>query len=146
MFTSIQHVNLCVGVIGTEEENIAALEKATYFFHNIIGLGIDKVPEGRSSSLAWFRIGSHGQQIHCAFQKKDYVAESTSEAHPCFTVPLDQMEVLRAKLVEFSNSGHPAACETPDGGDPKTNVGLTHIQRFFFRDFAGNRIEITAEV
>ena len=59
MIAGLAHVNLIIPD--------GSLEQATEFYGNTLGLTPRKVPEGQRHRVAWFDIGSSGQQVHIAY-------------------------------------------------------------------------------
>ena len=74
MITGLAHINLLVPS-GT-------LDLVNEFYGDTLGLTPRAVPERQKGTLAWFDIGSSGQQVHVAFGEN----ELNSSRHPCFKV------------------------------------------------------------
>ena len=83
MIAGIAHVNLIIPD--------GSLEQATEFYGSTLGLTPRKVPEGQRHRVAWFDIGSSGQQVHIAYGPN----EKESPRHPCFKLESPE------KLVEL---------------------------------------------
>ena len=76
-----------------------------------------------------------------------------TRGHPCFTIPYQSLTTLRTRLTEFANSGHLGACSAPSlegAGFVAKRVGEDEVDgakkgdRFFVRDWVGNRLEFSA--
>lgn len=109
------------------------MDKVDHFYGQVLGLSSDIVPDAQKHRLRWFKIGQHGQQVsckglwlyhnkltpyaqlHCSLEKPEQVSKQVVNSHPCFTIPLDQLQPLQDKLLAFSQSGHPAACTMTEG-------------------------------
>lgn len=137
MITGIHHINLVVPP-GT-------LHLAHDFYADTLGLTPRPVPQLQRERLAWFDIGTSGQQVHVAFGKpKDF--EHASSQHPCFKVGNpDDLLALRQKVWDhFKRGGEAAPKEADKPGEKDSGaVGVEYPTRFFARDFAGNRLEFT---
>jgi hypothetical protein len=116
--TSIAHINLTVPP-GT-------LSQAHAFYSTTLGLTPRPVPALQKDSLAWFDIGSSGQQIHIAHGKaSDFEAleegkgEKLSSRHPCFKVgsPEGLVELRRKVYEHFERGGEGAPREADKPGD-----------------------------
>lgn len=85
MIVGLAHVNLIVpkGTLGLAEE----------FYGNTLGLTPRPVPHLQKHMLAWYDIGTSGQQVHIAFGPQ----EVDSSRHPCFKLESPE------KLVELQN-------------------------------------------
>lgn len=155
MISGIQHVNLTVGHKDwAEEGGESPLLKADRFYAGALGLKNDPVPKGMENSLRWFSIGDSGQQIHISleFNVAPLETRHQTRGHPCFVLPFEKLSDVIQKLTEFAQSGDAAACSTPSiqpAGIPKEedqdNVvkGYRKGDRFFVRDFSGNRLEFS---
>ncbi|OAL22060.1 hypothetical protein AYO20_11254 [Fonsecaea nubica] len=183
LITGLAHVNLTVPA-GT-------LEQANEFYGTTMGLTPRAVPQLQKGTLAWFDIGSSGQQVHVAFgAPSDF--EKRSSRHPCFRLASPEALLqLRQRIWEhFVRGGEAAPTEADKPGDvnsgepplydffayllssragEKTKKGITYPciqeyavkltnaaglcekgsqgveypQRFFARDYAGNRLEFS---
>ncbi|GLI78171.1 hypothetical protein PoHVEF18_006477 [Penicillium ochrochloron] len=134
MITSIAHVNLTV--------HPGTLEHAQEFYGQTLGLSSAPVPELQIGTLLWFDIGSSGQQIHVSCGPTD----PKSSRHPCFKVPgRDELEAIKKSIYDHHIRGGPAAPMAADkpGEEGSGAKGKEYPQRFFARDYAGNRLEFT---
>lgn len=137
MITGIHHINLVVPQ-GT-------LHLAREFYANTLGLAPRPVPQLQRETLAWFDIGTSGQQVHVAFGKP-HDFEHASSQHPCFKVgTAEDLMVLRQKVWQhFERGGEAAPKEADKPGEKNSGaVGVEYPTRFFARDYAGNRLEFT---
>ncbi|KAH6616373.1 Glyoxalase/Bleomycin resistance protein/Dihydroxybiphenyl dioxygenase [Boeremia exigua] len=137
MITGIHHINLVVPP--------HTLPAATAFYAHTLGLTPRPVPALQRTTLAWFDIGSSGQQVHIAFgQPSDFAAPSSQ--HPCFRVAsaeaLEQLREAVWKHFERGGEGAPSAADRP-GAEASGAKGVEYPTRFFARDYAGNRLEFT---
>ncbi|KAL7410161.1 hypothetical protein BDY24DRAFT_418283 [Mrakia frigida] len=149
MISALQHVNLTVGHQGWEGQD--PLELADKFYGDILGLKVDPVPDTMVGKLRWFRIGDTSQQIHISLEPvpDTLVLRPQTRGHPCFVLPYTTLTALRTKLAEFASSGHPGACSAPSlegagfvaGREGEEVDGAKKGDRFFVRDFVGNRLE-----
>ncbi|KAF8582484.1 hypothetical protein K439DRAFT_1661806 [Ramaria rubella] len=147
MLQGLQHVNLTVG------HTPDSLELADAFYGDVLGLKADPVPPSMVGYLRWFRLGDNtGQQIHISLERNPATLanRSLTQFHPCFVLPFTQLTALRKKLNAFAVSGHAAACSevADDGGFDAPNEGEVFDgakkgDRFFVRDFCGNRLEFS---
>ncbi|EGP92545.1 unnamed protein product [Zymoseptoria tritici ST99CH_1A5] len=134
MIAGIAHVNLTVPK-GT-------LDQAETFYGTTLGLTSRPVPQVKKGELAWFDIGSSGQQVHIAFGESG----PKSSRHPCFKIesPEALME-LRQRVWDHHKKGDEAAPQEAD--EPgKMDSGTQAVEfptRFFARDYAGNRLEFS---
>ncbi|CAJ2505755.1 Uu.00g131490.m01.CDS01 [Anthostomella pinea] len=137
MIAGIHHVNLVVPR--------DTLPEAAAFYGETLGLTPRQVPSLQVGSLLWFDIGTSGQQVHIAFGKPDDFAFDSS-AHPCFRVgDGEKLLELRRRIYahfEKGGAGAPKAADKP-GGEDSGAKGVEYPQRFFVRDYAGNRLEFT---
>lgn len=137
MITGIHHINLVVPR--------DTLDDAAAFYGNTLGLTPRAVPELQRGTLLWFDIGTSGQQVHIAFGKPgDFAFESGR--HPCFCVGDGEalLALRRAIYAHFEKGGPgaPRAADAP-GEESSGAKGKEYPQRFFARDYAGNRLEFT---
>jgi catechol 2,3-dioxygenase-like lactoylglutathione lyase family enzyme len=137
MISGIHHINLVVPP-GT-------LAHATTFYATTLGLTPRAVPHLQRDTLAWFDIGTSGQQVHIAIGKPGDFAHSSSR-HPCFRVEsVEKLKELQKKVhSHFKEGGEaaPQSCDNPDGKNSGAE-GVEYPTRFFARDFAGNRVEFS---
>ncbi|KAK4503598.1 hypothetical protein PRZ48_004513 [Zasmidium cellare] len=134
MISGLAHVNLTVPE-GT-------LSQADAFYGQTLGLTARAVPERQKGTLAWFDIGDSGQQIHIAFGPN----ELKSSRHPCFRLESpDALLALRQRIWEHHVKGDDAAPKEADQpGETNSGAqGKEYPQRFFARDYAGNRLEFS---
>ncbi|KAL6702895.1 hypothetical protein ACN47E_000857 [Coniothyrium glycines] len=117
MITGIHHINLVVPPY--------TLHLAHAFYATTLGFTPRPVPHLQRTTLAWFDIGSSGQQVHIAFGKPEDFTH-TSSRHPCF------------------KGGEDAPVQADKPGESNSGAeGVEYPTRFFARDFAGNRLEFT---
>jgi len=137
MISGIAHVNLTVPR--------DTLHLASEFYGSTLGLTPRSVPALQKDTLAWFDIGGSGQQVHIACgPPSDF--EKQSPRHPCFKLESPQALVeLRQKVWEHFQRGGEAAPTAADrpGEENSGAKGVEYPQRFFARDYAGNRLEFS---
>ncbi|KAK5159573.1 hypothetical protein LTS14_002715 [Recurvomyces mirabilis] len=112
------------------------------FYTNTLGLTSRTVPAAQKDSLAWFDIGSSGQQVHIAHGPEG----EKSSRHPCFRIESPEKLIeLRQRIWEHYERGGEAAPREADkpGAVNSGSQGVEYPQRFFARDFAGNRLEFS---
>ncbi|KAK3069059.1 hypothetical protein LTR53_012896 [Teratosphaeriaceae sp. CCFEE 6253] len=134
MISGLAHVNMLVPA-GT-------LELAHDFYGSTLGLKSRDVPAHQKGSLAWFDLGESGQQIHIALGPN----EEKSSRHPCFKLENgEKLLELRQRVWEHYERGGQAAPKEADkpGAVNSGAQGVEYPQRFFARDFAGNRLEFS---
>jgi catechol 2,3-dioxygenase-like lactoylglutathione lyase family enzyme len=140
MITGLHHINLVVPQ-GT-------LPEAAAFYEGTLGLTPRAVPALQVGKLLWFDIADSGQQVHIAFgAPPDFEpAVSRSRRHPCFRVADgEQLLALRKKIHEHlvrGGVGAPMEADEP-GKESSGEQGKEYPERFFARDYAGNRLEFT---
>ncbi|KAF2444079.1 hypothetical protein P171DRAFT_521472 [Karstenula rhodostoma CBS 690.94] len=137
MITGLHHINLVVPP-GT-------LEQANDFYGSTLGLTPRAVPQLQRETLAWFDIGTSGQQVHVAFGKPEDFAH-TSSRHPCFKVGgREALEALQGRVWgHFERGGESAPKAADEPGEKNSGAeGVEYPTRFFARDYAGNRLEFT---
>ncbi|KAK5091535.1 hypothetical protein LTR05_001720 [Lithohypha guttulata] len=134
MITAISHINLIVPP--------NTLPHALSFYGTTLGLTPRPVPHLEKDRLAWFDIGSSGQQVHIASGP----TEAESPRHPCFKLesPEKLMELQRRIWEHFErgDEASPRAADQP-GMENSGSKGVEYPQRFFARDYAGNRLEFS---
>jgi catechol 2,3-dioxygenase-like lactoylglutathione lyase family enzyme len=132
MITGLHHINLVVPP--------QTLPLANDFYGTTLGLTPRAVPQAMQGSLAWFDIGTSGQQVHIAFGKPEDF-QITSNRHPCFRVGSgEELEKLKQRVCEhFEKGGEAAPKEAPRQGAQ----GSEYPNRFFARDYAGNLLEFS---
>nr|OQO21922.1 hypothetical protein B0A51_13022 [Rachicladosporium sp. CCFEE 5018] len=134
MISGILHINLLVPP-GT-------LNHAQVFYGDTLGLTPRAVPVHMNGRLAWFDIGSSGQQVHVAIGTN----EPASSRHPCFRVESkEKLAKLRERVWESHVKGGEAAPREADkpGQGIRGDQSAEFPTRFFCRDFAGNRLEFS---
>ncbi|KAF1844972.1 uncharacterized protein K460DRAFT_405250 [Cucurbitaria berberidis CBS 394.84] len=137
MITGIHHINIVVPP--------QTLDLAHEFYSTTLGLTPRAVPQLQRETLAWFDIGTSGQQVHVAFGKpEDFVNKSSR--HPCFKLgSAEDLVALRQKVWEhFERGGEAAPKEADRPGEKNSGAeGVEYPTRFFVRDYAGNRLEFS---
>lgn len=139
LITGLHHVNITIPH-GT-------LPLAKSFYASTLGLTSRPVPAAQVHELAWFDIGSSGQQVHISLPKHDNDAvPDDASRHPCFRVgsPEALLELQQRIHAHWQRGGDdaPKAADVP-GGENSGAKGVEYPKRFFARDFAGNRLEFT---
>ncbi|KAI0812961.1 hypothetical protein GGR55DRAFT_638505 [Xylaria sp. FL0064] len=137
MITGLHHINLVVPP--------ASLDHAAAFYGETLGLTPRAVPALQKGTLLWFDIGTSGQQVHIAFgDPVDFSFDS--RRHPCFRVADgEQLLELRRKIhahFQRGGTGAPKAADAPEEENSGAK-GVEYPERFFARDYAGNRLEFT---
>lgn len=112
MISGIAHVNLTIPSGG--------LEAAREFYAGTLGFTPRPVPQLQKDTLAWFDIGTSGQQVHIAIgAPTDF--QSTSSRHPCFKLQSPEALLeLRRKIWEHfqrGGDGAPKAADKPGEED-----------------------------
>ncbi|EXJ61606.1 hypothetical protein A1O7_02034 [Cladophialophora yegresii CBS 114405] len=137
LITGIAHINLTVPD--------DTLHLATEFYGTTLGLSPRAVPHLQKGQLAWFDIADSGQQVHIAFgEPSDF--EKHSRRHPCFKLgsPAALVELQRRIWTHFEKGGDAAPREADRPGGVNSGAqGVEYPERFFARDYAGNRLEFT---
>ncbi|KAI1193312.1 Glyoxalase/Bleomycin resistance protein/Dihydroxybiphenyl dioxygenase [Nemania serpens] len=137
MITGLHHINLVVPP--------DTLDEAAAFYGATLGLTPRAVPALQKATLLWFDIGTSGQQVHIAFgQSQDFSFDS--RRHPCFRVSDgEQLLALQRRIYAHLEAGGPGAPKTADRpGEANSGAkGVEYPERFFARDYAGNRLEFT---
>ncbi|KAK3677154.1 hypothetical protein LTR78_002692 [Recurvomyces mirabilis] len=121
---------------------LGTMPHAKDFYTNTLGLTSRTVPAAQKDSLAWFDIGSSGQQVHIAHGPEG----EKSSRHPCFRIESPEKLIeLRQRIWEHYERGGEAAPREADkpGAVNSGSQGVEYPQRFFARDFAGNRLEFS---
>ncbi|KAJ9503976.1 hypothetical protein H2202_000032 [Exophiala xenobiotica] len=137
MISGFAHVNLTVPS-GT-------LEQANEFYGTTLGLTSRPVPELQRGTLAWFDIGTSSQEVHIAFGAATDFGPPSSR-HPCFKLESPEKLIqLRQRIWDHFARGGAAAPQAADKpGDSESGAkGVEYPQRFFARDYAGNRLEFS---
>ncbi|KAF2720114.1 hypothetical protein K431DRAFT_286120 [Polychaeton citri CBS 116435] len=138
MISGLAHVNLTVPP--------STLHLADEFYADTLGLSKRPVPELQRHTLAWFDIGASGQQVHIAFGKEPN--EPKASRHPCFRLESPEALLqLRQRIWDHHERGGEAApLEADRPGEESSSFGARgkeYPQRFFARDYAGNRLEFS---
>jgi hypothetical protein len=99
-------------------------------------------------------LATAGGQIHVSLEHTRAPLETRhlTRGHPCFVLPFERLAEVIDRLNAFATSGDAAACSEviedqagiPDPANA-TNVVNGHRRgdRFFVRDFSGNRLEFS---
>ena len=136
MITGLHHVNLVVPP--------STLHLAREFYGDTLGLTPRAVPQLQRDTLAWFDMGTSGQQVHVAEKPEDFSRNSSH--HPCFRLgSVEDLVTLRQRIWEHFERGGEAAPKEADkpGEKDSGSQGVEYPTRFFARDFAGNRLEFS---
>lgn len=138
LITGLHHVNLTVPYGG--------LDTAKSFYAATLGLTPRPVPAAQVHELAWFDIGTSGQQVHISLPKHDHdTIRDDASRHPCFRVgsPEALLALQRRVYAHWQRGGEgaPTAADAP--GESSGEKAPEYPKRFFVRDFAGNRLEFT---
>ncbi|KAJ9122801.1 hypothetical protein QFC24_004232 [Naganishia onofrii] len=137
--TEIAHINLTVPR-GT-------LETAAAFYADTLALTRVPVPSAQTQELAWFNIGTSGQQVHIAFPAHEQeLADKTARRHPCFHIASQEaLYELQTRIYQhFEKGGEGAPLQADKPGDVNSGAqGKEYPTRFFARDYAGNRLEFS---
>ncbi|KAJ9101012.1 hypothetical protein QFC20_005296 [Naganishia adeliensis] len=110
--TQIAHINLTVPR--------DTLETAAQFYGDTLGLTRVPVPSAQTKELAWFDIGTSGQQVHIAFPAHAAeLADSTARRHPCFKLASPAaLGELQARIWEhYERGGQGAPLQADKPGD-----------------------------
>ncbi|KAL5115787.1 hypothetical protein ACEQ8H_006282 [Pleosporales sp. CAS-2024a] len=137
MIIGIHHVNLVVPP--------STLPLAREFYGDTLGLTPRVVPHLQRDTLAWFDMGTSGQQVHVAIGKPADFAHASSR-HLCFRLgSAEHLLQLRQRIWEhFERGGLSAPKEADKPGEKDSGAqGIEYPTRFFARDFAGNRLEFS---
>jgi hypothetical protein len=89
-----------------------------------------------------FDITPGGQQIHVAFGQN----EPKSSRHPCFRIesPAALLELRKRIWEHFERADQASPSEADKPGEVDSGAkGVEYPQRFFARDYAGNRLEFS---
>lgn len=127
MISGISHINLLIPP--------STLHHAEAFYSSTLGLTPVPVPHLQRSTLAWFNIGTSGQQVHIAFGKPEDFSNPSSR-HPCFKVgSREELEALRRRVWEHYQRGGEAAPREADrpGEEGSGAKGVEYPDRFFAR-------------
>ncbi|KAM0808827.1 hypothetical protein AB5N19_09170 [Seiridium cardinale] len=138
LITGIAHVNLSIPP--------GSLEHAKAFYGETLGLTARAVPVAQIDSLAWFDVGSSGQQVHISYQKHDQdITVPNSSRHPCFKLGSpDALNALQRRILKHLEQGGkdaPMACDAM--GETSGEKTAEYPTRFFARDYSGNRLEFS---
>jgi len=138
MISGIAHINVTVPR--------DTLHLATDFYSGTLGLTPRAVPHLQKDTLAWFDIGTSGQQVHVAIGADSDFSRPLSSRHPCFKLASSEALLeLRRRIWEHHQRGGESAPQQADqpGQEDSGAKGVEYPQRFFARDFAGNRLEFS---
>ena len=106
MIVGLAHVNLIVPE-GT-------MAQANEFYGEILGLSPRPVPALQKDSLAWFDIGTSGQQVHVACRGE---SEIESPRHPCFKInsPEELLDLQRKVFAHYEKqtTSSPRSADRP---------------------------------
>ncbi|KAJ9658100.1 hypothetical protein H2198_003938 [Neophaeococcomyces mojaviensis] len=103
MIAGIAHINLIIPE-GT-------LEEANEFYGNTLGLTPRPVPHLQKNRLAWFDIGTSGQQVHIAYG----ASEEESPRHPCFKIESpEKLLELQRRIWEHHEKGDKSSPRATD--------------------------------
>jgi hypothetical protein len=120
------------------------LPLAQEFYGTVLGLANDAVPHLQKDVLLWFRLGAGPQQIHVSIERSPLPQIHKSSRHPCFALPdgAALVELQRRIYAHHTQGGDAAAleCDQP-GAENSGSKGVEYPDRFFARDYAGNRLE-----
>lgn len=126
--TGIAHINLIVPP--------GSLELANEFYGSTLGLTLRPVPSLQKGTLAWFDIGTSGQQVHIAFGPD----EVESRRHPCFQLPsAEALYELQTRIWQHhAKRDKSAPRQADEPGQANSGAkGVEYPTRFFARDYAG---------
>ncbi len=128
MISGIHHINLVVPP--------STLSHATSFYAHTLGLTPRPVPAHRTATLAWFDIGSSGQQVHIAFGTPQDFTGDYSSRHVCFRVgSVEELSSLRERVwAHFQRGGEGAPVQADEPGEGSSgDQGVEYPTRFFAR-------------
>lgn len=117
--TTLAHVNVTCRL-----EDLSAVRT---FYAEVLGLAAIERPEGAGDEGAWFCIGQ--AELHISVEAD--LDNSRSRRHVAYEAP--DLDALRARLLAARH-------------DVTGSREIAGIERFFTRDPAGNRIELTRRV
>jgi len=119
MISGLAHINLTVPP-GT-------LPDAEVFYGETLGLTSRPVPAHMAGQLAWFDIGSSGQQVHIAHCSAGTVNEAQAQRHPCFKVEsAEALEELMGRVQKHFKEGGKAAPREAEA-DMITHTGKSNV-------------------
>lgn len=136
LITGLHHFNITVP--------LNTLDLAKKFYTETLGLTSRPVPAAQVHELAWFDIGSSGQQVHISLAKhSNDTARADSSRHPCFKVgsPEALFELQERIYAHWQRGGDDAPLAADAVGESSGPKAPEYPKRFFARDFAGNRLE-----
>ncbi|KAK5942822.1 hypothetical protein PMZ80_005388 [Knufia obscura] len=143
LISGLHHVNIQVPP--------QTLHIASQFYAGTLGLTQTPAPDSMKAHLAWFDMGSSGQQIHITSQfhldQAQMKAQSESPRHLCFKIlsedKLDQLQERIWQLYKTGGESAPVHCDDP-AQTASGRIGPKGFpKRFFARDYAGNRLEFS---
>lgn len=138
LITGLHHVNITIPD--------GSLPLAKSFYATTLGLTPRPVPAAQVHELAWFDVGASGQQIHISLPKHAHdTVRDDSSRHPCFRVgsPAALLELQRRVHEHWRRGGPDAPSQADPPGESSGEKAPEYPQRFFARDYAGNRLEFT---
>lgn len=138
LITGLHHINLTVPH--------DTLDLAKRFYADTLGLTLRPVPAAQVHELVWLDIGASGQQVHISLPKHDGdTAPLDASRHPCFRVgsPAALLALQKRIYGHWLRGGDDAPLAADKVGETSGPTTHEYPQRFFARDFAGNRLEFT---
>ncbi|KAI0014768.1 hypothetical protein F4780DRAFT_784808 [Xylariomycetidae sp. FL0641] len=127
MITGLHHINLVVPA-----DTLAA---ADAFYGRTLGLA------AQAGTLRWFDVGASGQQVHVAVGQAGGLRLRRLGAAPVLPGGRRRRRVHEHR-VRGGGLGAPRECDAPGEADSGAR-GVEYPERFFARDYAGNRLEFT---
>ncbi|KAK5446652.1 hypothetical protein LTS15_009584 [Exophiala xenobiotica] len=107
MISGIAHINVTVPA--------DTLHLATDFYSGTLGLTPRAVPVLQKDTLAWFDIGTSGQQVHVAIGAATDFSAPLSSRHPCFKIQSPEALLeLRRRIWEHHQRGGSSAPQQAD--------------------------------
>ncbi|KAJ9655365.1 hypothetical protein H2198_005739 [Neophaeococcomyces mojaviensis] len=144
LYSGLDHVNLLVPP--------HTLHLAYDFYAGTLGLTPTAVPPSSKGHLAWFKIGNSSQQIHITSQhplnSTQMKAQTESPRHFCFKIPSqEKLDLLHGRIwqhYERGGEGAPVHSDDPAQSNRVSQGAAGEFpNRFFARDYAGNRLEFS---
>ncbi|KAK7897805.1 hypothetical protein LTR67_004435 [Exophiala xenobiotica] len=117
MISGIAHINVTVPA--------DTLHLAQEFYSGTLGLTPRAVPVLQKDTLAWFDIGTSGQQVHVAIGAATDFSSPLSSRHPCFKIqnPEALLE-LRRRIWEHYQRGGSSAPQQADQPGREASGGV----------------------
>jgi hypothetical protein len=107
MISGIAHINVTVPA--------DTLHLAHEFYSGTLGLTPRTVPVLQKDTLAWFDIGTSGQQVHVAMGAATDFSAPLSSRHPCFKIQSPEALLeLRRRIWEHHQRGGSSAPQQAD--------------------------------